>query len=328
MKYSKIIVWGARPETGHTHCFIHAAIVRACIFMGIPVFWLDNNHNLTDGFFDDALIITEQWLVFANGHSNRLPLRKSSCYLVHYLGNRGPVEGNPGASMYLGKVDKLIDFRFACNWGIDGVEDKNYAYKFEPEKYEKLNNGVSFYEKGKDFDNFYSIWGTDLLPNEINLDDRLKPWKQPQRYAFFGGTIRDDNKEVFDGFIRACSENNVIWLHNSPWTNPLPIPEIRKLVLESYMAPDFRPNNHTANGYISCRIMKNISYGRMGITNSKQTYDYFDRDVAYASDTYELFHVAEMYVYHKQALHRQMLNVQNNHTYVNRVKDFITASEM
>ena len=87
-KYKKIIVWGAKLDTGHTHGFIHEAIVRASKAMGIETYWLDNRDNVDDSFFDDAIVITEQWLVFRNGMSNKMPLNKSACYLVHYLGNR------------------------------------------------------------------------------------------------------------------------------------------------------------------------------------------------------------------------------------------------
>ena len=329
MKYKKIIVWGAKPDTGHTHAFIHDAIVRAGKFMNLETYWLDRRDNLDDTFFDDAIIITEQWLVFApwTQMSHNLPLRKSSCYIVHYLGNKGPVEGNPGASMYLDKVGKLIDFRFASNVGVDGVPDKNCAYYFEPEKYEKLNNGVSFYERGQDYDNFYSIWGTDLLPNEINFEDRFIPKKEP-KYAFFGGTIFPDNEYLFKDFIKSCEENKVHFVHNCPLKNPLNIPTIRKVVSESYMAPDFRPANHLANGYIPCRTIKNISYGHLGITNSEAVYHYFNGDIAYSKDPTGLFDVAKSMLADKDLILRQMINVKENHTYVSRLQDMITASEI
>ena len=37
-------------------------------------------------------------------------------------------------------------------------------------------------------DIFYSIWATDLLPNEIDFEKRFTPWKEP-KYASFGGSI-------------------------------------------------------------------------------------------------------------------------------------------
>ena len=76
-KYKKIIVWGAKLDTGHTHGFIHEAIVRAAKSMGIDTYWLDNRDHVDPEFFNDALVITEQWLVFASGSSNKIG--RASC---------------------------------------------------------------------------------------------------------------------------------------------------------------------------------------------------------------------------------------------------------
>ena len=330
MKHDKIIVWGAMFDTGHTHAFVHDACVRAAEYLGYSTYWLDNRHNLPDEFFDNALIISEQWLVFANGISNKLPLRPTSTYLIHYIGNKGPVEGNPGASMYLGKVGRLIDFRFANNWGVDGVEDKNYAYKFEKEKYTPINDGTSFFEKGSDYDIFYSIWATDLLPNEIDFETRLIPFNEP-KFAFFGGTIREDNQEMFKPFIDECEKNKLPFVYNSPWQNPLTVEQMRNAVVQSYLPLDVRPRNHLANGYISCRSIKNISYGALCLTNSKETYDFFDQEVAYADNPKDLFYVAQEMQNNpktKDLILNQMKKVKDKHTYVNRIKDMITAVEM
>jgi hypothetical protein len=295
--------------------------------MGIDTYWLDNRDTLDDTFFDDAIIITEQWLVFANGNSNKLPLRKSSCYLVHYLGNRGQVEGNPGASMYLGQVGKLIDFRFASNWGIDGVPDKNYAYKFEPEKYDRVSD-TAYYEKSNDYDKYYDIWATDLLPSEFDFDARFT---EQRRQAFFCGTIREDNAPVFEGFIDKCKQHQIPFVYNSPWQKQLSTDEVRMNVVYSLLPLDLRPSNHIANGYIACRAIKNISYGALGMTNSKQTYDLFDGEIAYAPNSGDLFDVAiemQKNPKTKELILNQMLKIREKHTYINRVTDMITAAEI
>lgn len=329
MKHKKIIIWGAKLDTGHTHGFIHEAIYRAGKFLNYETYWLDNRDNVTDEFFDDALVITEQWLAFQNGASNKLPLRPTSTYIVHYLGNKGPVEGNPGSSMYLGKVRKLIDYRFNAKfgWGINGVEDKNYSYKFEPEKYNALSD-VSFYEKGTDYDNLYSIWATDLMPNEFNFDDRFA---KQERRAFFCGTIREDNQEKFMPFIKKCEENNIPFLYNTPWRNQMPTEQVREYVKTSLLPLDVRPANHLANGYIACRSIKNVSYGALPMTNCKVTRDFFDGECAYAEDSGQLFDVAlsmQTDEKTKDLISNQMLKVKDKHTYVNRLNDFITAAEI
>lgn len=344
MKHKKIIVWGAKPDTGHTHSFVHSAYVRAAQYLNVEVYWLDNRDNVPDEFFDDSLVISEQWLVFPNGlssTSNKLPLRESSTYLIHYLGNKGPVEGNPGADMYLGKVGKLIDHRLSCNWGIDGVEDKNYAYKFEKENYEVIRDGVSYYQKGDNYDCFYAFWATDLLPSEINFEDRFTPFAEP-KYAFFGGTIRegggsavgeenDGNIQFFEPFIRACKENDIVFAHNCPWRNPISPLQLKQYVLQSYLPIDVRVKDHLANKYVPCRSFKNTSYGQLVITNSKAVYDFFEEDAAYSSDTYELFHIAKEMQDDpktKDKILRQMVKVKENHTYVSRLIDIMKAVDM
>jgi hypothetical protein len=337
MKHNKIIIWGAKLDTGHTHGFIHEALYRAGQYLGYPTYWLDNRDNVADDFFDNALVITEQWLVFQNGMSNKMPLNKTATYIVHYLGNKGPVEGNPGADMYLGKVGKLIDFRFANNWGMDGVPDKNYAYIFEQEKYTPINDGTSFYEKGENYDNFYSIWATDIMPNEIDFESRFTPFHEP-KFAFFGGTISqgwgnqdDGNASYVIPFAEECQKNGVQFIHNDPRQNPLTVPQMREAVLKSYLPIDIRPKNHLANKYVPCRSIKNCSYGQLVITNSPSVYEFFDGEAAYSSDPKELFEIANRMQSDpktKDLILNQMKKVKDKHTYVSRLNDMISAVDM
>lgn len=337
MKHDKIIIWGAKLDTGHTHGFIHEALYRAGKYLGYPTYWLDNRDNVDKNFFNNALVITEQWLVFQNGISNQMPLNETSTYIVHYLGNKGPVEGNPGASMYLGKVGKLIDFRFANNWGVDGVPDKNYAYVFEKEKYTPINDGVSFYEKGEEYDNFYSIWATDIMPDEIDFNTRFTPFHEP-KFAFFGGTISrgwgnqdDGNASYVIPFAEECQKNGVQFIHNDPRNNPLSVEQIRDAVSKSYLPIDIRPKNHLANKYVPCRSIKNCSYGQLVITNSPSVYEFFDGEAAYSSDPKELFEIATRMQNDpktKDLIMNQMKKVKDKHTYVSRLKDMISAVEM
>ena len=60
MKHKKIIVWGAKMDTGHTHAFVHHAIVRAAEYLSIPVYWLDNRDNLDESFFKIGKLITRR----------------------------------------------------------------------------------------------------------------------------------------------------------------------------------------------------------------------------------------------------------------------------
>lgn len=334
MKHKKLIIWGALSDTGHTNSFVHAGMYKAAKHIGIECHWVDNRHNLDPEFFDDAIIFTEQWLAFKNGYSNKLPLRNSSTYIVHYLGNKGNVEGNPSHDMYIGKVKKLIEYRFMCDWGINGVEDKNWVYKFDKSKCDIITDGASYYEKDDLYDKFYAFWATDLLPEEINFDDRFIEFKNP-KYAFFGGSIRN-NQQVEDGnikfiepFAKKCVDNDIAFFHNCPFRNPISFEQMRSLVSQSYLPFDCRPKNHIANGYVPCRSIKNVSYGQIVMTNSKAVHDFFDGDFAYSNDPDELFDIAIQMQNDKNTKNKilkHMHRIKEKHTYVNRIKDMIYAA--
>lgn len=324
MKHNKIIIWGAKLDTGHTNGFIHLGYYRAAKALGYEVYWLDNRDSIDVSFFDDALVITEQWLVFAFGASNNMPLNKTATYFVHYLGNKGNVEGNPGASMYLGKVKRLIDFRFTAThgWGVNGVLDKNYNYTFTPEKFQKISS-ATYFEKSNEYDNFYSMWATDLLPNEFNYEDAIHP---RVKQAFFCGTIRDDNKDVFEGILKKCKKENIPIIYNNPTKYQMSTEEIRKYVRESLLPIDVRPKNHLAYGYIACRPIKNVSYGNIAITNSSAIRDFFNGNCAYAQNSADLFDVAidfQSKIDVTDKIIEEMQKIQKEHTYINRLEDIL-----
>lgn len=320
MKPKKIIVWGHKLDTGHTHSYVHLGFYRAAQFMNYESYWLDNRDNVDESFFDDALVISEQWAVFANGNSNKLPLNKNASYVINYLGNKGEVEGNPGANLYLGKVKKLIEMRFACNW----FNDKNWDYAFEPEKYIELQKKTSYLEKQKEYDILYSFWASDLLPSEFDYSYCDRP---RENRAFFIGTIRPDNEYLFQPFAKACDENKIPFVWSNPWKKPLSIMEMREEISKSLYTPDFRPGDTALGGYVSCRTFKNFSYGNWASTNSKSVYEFYDGMIPFSIDTYELFYKMKEKIDDRKTLHDMMKFVQSNHTFVNRIDVMLKSLE-
>jgi len=325
-KHKKIIVWGAKPDTGHTHSFTHGAFVRGATYLQEQVYWLDDRDNVDPSFFDDSLILSEHWIATTHPMSSRLPLRKTSTYVMHCLSNKKNNRTTKlGIEHYRDNVGKIIDLRFANNWC-----DDYWEYKFEPQNLIAINDKISYLEKGSEQDNIYTMWATDLMPNEIDFESRNTNWIEP-KHAFFSGTIREDNYDQFEPFIRACKENNMKLYYNNVWQNVLSIENLKKSTLDAFLALELRPKFHVNNGYISCRIFKIISYGQMGMTNSRSVYDFFDGEIAFHEDPYQLFHVAaEMRKDPKtrDLILNQMKKVKEKHTYASRMKDIITACEM
>ena len=90
-------------------------------------------------------------------------------------------------------------------------------------------------------------------------------------------------------FAYEATKHNVKFKVNNHWKNPVDF-DINKLHMKkSVICPDIRGEGdsnkiklgengtcHKSIGYIPCRIFKAISYGCLGITNSKSVYDLFD----------------------------------------------------
>jgi hypothetical protein len=104
------------------------------------------------------------------------------------------------------------------------------------------------------------------------------------------------------------------------------------------MSPDFRssgdPNKirlgetgtcHKQIGYIACRILKAISYGHLGITNSRHTYELLEKKVVYNENESQLFYDAQTQLNNYELIKEQMNIVRNKHTYLNRINDLLNA---
>ena len=86
-------------------------------------------------------------------------------------------------------------------------------------------------------------------------------------------------------------------------------------------------------GYIPCRIFKNISYGCIGITNSKYVADIIKGNCIYDKDSRELYKKTKEFLQQpndiiKKSLRMQMENVKSYHTYLNRVDDILKVFEI
>jgi hypothetical protein len=318
----KIIIWGY-PLHSHTHSYIHYGYYKAFKHLGYETYWL-NPYERNNIDFNNSIIISEQFT------THNLPLVNTSTYFIHYLGNK-----SDNHLKYLGKVKRLVDVRYNANSWVD----KNYDYHLDRSKTHKLSDG-SYYEKNPNgYDIMYTTWATDLLPNEINYDNRFIERDKTVHYI---GTIGGGRGGLFDcqkapdyydtvpfikPFYDACVENNISFNSNCPWLNPIDSETSMKLVQKSFLAPDFRHQAMLDWGYIPCRVMKNISYGQLGMTNSKDVFDFFEGLVVYNSNSYDLFYDGLSKKNDLNLIKQQMMLIKDKHTYINRALDIIKVYE-
>ena len=304
----RVIIWGYPLHT-HTHSYIHLGYYRAFKALGFETYWSDNVHTIGEEF-NDSLVITEHFA------TSCLPLSKSSTYFVHYLGNRGN-----NHEKYLENVGRLVDLRYNADCWVD----KNYNYTLDRSKVEKIGEGT-YYEKGNEYDIAYTTWATDLLPNEIDLERRFH---QRQKKITYVGTVGGGKGGLFDcqkapdyydtvpyimPFYEECRKNKIEFETNCPWVSPMRNEEMMNVVMNSYLAPDFRHKAMLDWGYIPCRIMKNISYGQLGMTNSEAVNRFLNGEVVYNSDSRLLFYEGQN-------------KMNEKHTYINRANDILRIYE-
>lgn len=297
----KVIIWGY-PLHSHTHSYTHSAVYDAFKYLGYETYWFHDGEYPKDFDYDNSVFFTEG---FAD---KNIPLRKTSTYFVHVCVN---------PEKYLGNVKKLIDVRYLLN----EIDDVNYNYVLDRSKCNVLDTGILYERNGGEYEIVYMAWATNLLPNQIDLE-----WSKIERentYYFLGSISQHGkfaNANYIGQFAECCAKIGVNTVINDPWQNPLDDKLNIELTQKSFMCPDFRNETHKKWGYIGCRLMKAISFGQIGMTNSKVCQEFVDDSVLYSDDIPELFEMGLTDRKNISKIQHQMDVVRKKHTFVNRIK--------
>ena len=318
----RVVIYGY--VQGHTHSFIHASWVKAFKHAGYDAHWYSDQSPPPAGFsFRNALVITEG---FADG---KLPLEPTSVYLVHVL-------PEAGRAKYHAAGARLVDLRYNNYFQRDHVYDYDLRAIRREGRLTDLSD-ASCYEAKPLADGtvaFYTFWATDLLPDEF---DEAAVDAPTEDVSIFVGTVSASNVDNFRRLTDGCRQLGVRVQHIDPWAHPVDFEENRKLVRKSVIAPDIRGSgdpakvakndfgtSHKENGYVACRLFKNISYGKLGGTNSKRMADLFPPGlVIYNDDEAELAKQCHARRMDKDLVLKQMRFVKEKHTYLNRIDDVL-----
>jgi hypothetical protein len=326
---NKVIIWGY-PDQSHTHHYIHYGWHKGFKHLGYDTYWFHDEAYPSDFDYSNSLFITEGYV------DKNIPLDATSIYFVHVC---------ISPEKYIGKVKRLIDMRYL----VDNIKDCNYNYVLDKSRCKKIsdctyhekldnNSGVSSKHDNPDvmdYECIYTCWATDLLPEEI-LDSRIFTPREREIY-WFGSANPRNNQQVRE-FAEECEKNGIAFISNDPWVSPKDFQTVMDMTAKSYMSPDIRtagdPNKialgetgtcHKKIGYIACRLLKAISYGQLGITNSKHMYDLLEGKVIYNDDERQLFYDARSHIENYDLIKEQMEIVRKNHTWLNRIDDLLNS---
>lgn len=325
----RVVIWGY-PLHSHTHSYIHYGWHKGFTHLGYETYWFDDNNYPHDFDFNDCLFLTEGYA------DNNIPLVKTSTYFVHIA--RFPEK-------YIGRVKRFVEIRYL----VDHIKDCNYNYVLHKDRCEKISD-CTYYERLSDnggltahyndpdpmnYECVYTCWATDLLPDEI-IEENIDVVREPVIY-WFGSANHMNTKEIAL-FFGECVKHGIKIVVNDPWQNPLPFDKVQEYTMKSIMSPDFRSSGtpskvmlgetgtcHKQIGYIACRLFKAISYGHLGITNSKHAHELMNGKVVYNDDERQLFYDAMSQLQNKDLIREQMRIVRENHTYLNRIQDLLTV---
>ena len=293
-KIKRFVAWGHKLHS-HTHSYIHAGFIRAFQHLGYPTLWLDKDDDIRDIDFEDSLFLTEGQVC------QNIPALPSCYYILH----------NVVCPEYFSSVPsnhKLI-LQVFTNHVANRLTKKCLA----PFVYQELGgNGLSM------------PWGTDLLPYEI--DENIKQFDtiipvSPPELNFVGMHTR-----TWEDVCDYCSKHNIKYKQIGGFSHSnVDLSDNIKLIKQSIVAPTFQIEWQVENGYIPCRIFKNISYGKMGMTNSETVYHLFQDKILYSPHVNQLMDMglefeSHSIEYKKEKIIPLMEFVRDHHTYLNRIQ--------
>jgi hypothetical protein len=301
-RFRRVVIWG-HPLHSHTHSYVHEAFARAFQSLGAETIWTDEAAALADVDLRDTLFLTEGQVC------DGMPDDPSCRYVLHN------VEGGrfAGRALALQVYTAGLRERSQSDGALERIDDYTYL------------------EAGTGCNTLYQPWGTDLLPHEFDLDVALPPRRR--RLAARGalalpglragsaawvGTIgagRFGNIEELIPFQDACRAHGVEFVHRANVDRATHIRTIRA----SLLAPAIVGRWQLEHGYVPCRIFKNISYGRLGVTNSRAVQDIFESEIPLREDGGAVFDLGVALSRRRSLLRSQIKEVRARHTYVNRI---------
>lgn len=292
----KVVIWGHKLHS-HTHSYIHWAFHRAFTHLGYDTYWLDNQDNLQGIDFSNSLFITESQV------DQNIPIRDDCWYILHNCDGR--------KYKHLFEQNKVILLQV-------------YTHDCLPRNVRKIDECIYVDRQDKIV---YMPWATDLLPHEIEANKAFTGTRKQNTFTFIGtvGGGYYGNCDQVNAFSKAATEQSIKFDSISKCSMEENIARVQR----AYMAPALQGSWQVTQGYIPCRIFKNISYGAFGITNSETVYKLFNEKIVYNPDCYQLFYDAKQRIdtLDVNELYELMDFVKEKHTYINRIELLLSFLE-
>lgn len=301
IKFNQFIAWGHKLHS-HTHSYIHEGFIKAFNYLGYKTLWLDNNDEISDIDFTNSLFLT------AGQVDDKIPIRNDCYYILHNCDFEKYKILNPNQI----QIIQVLTLPVYTRENTFPIPDTRGYYS--------------------DKSCIYFPWGTDLLPYEIDLNieniDSILNKRKKFTLNFIGMPT-----EPWDFLKRICTKFNYGFNQVGGFcqTN-VDSDKNKQLIQESYLSMAVQDTWQLDNGYLPCRVFKNISYGRMVCTNNKTVNEFFNNKLIYNNDLEKLFNDAIKFEslpfqVRKEKIIELMKIVRDNHTYLNSIKAILWGFE-
>ena len=320
------VVWGYK-NVYHTHSHIHEGFYRALKLSGKKVEWLDEVDDIKYIDFSNTFFITNHDCTYENGYwpwnierKSKIPIRDDCFYVIHGLRDNATV------------LDIFRNHKNIMSWNVLSMSNMRHNLGLYTNK---TSGNEIFLDTDSPFDilnkHLEFRWATDLLPYEIEANKPNEMLSLKNKTINWVGTIWHVNEKELGEFINACDDDGTEFLHIGAGQNGIvSIEENIRLIRESYMAPAISGTHHLSEGYVPCRIFKNISYGQYVITNNSKANEIFGKKLIFNNDPYKLYYEAKekLQSIKIEDLHSLMDEVAQKHTYLNRIAVMMQAAKM
>lgn len=321
MRVTDVVVWGLRTNT-HSHHYIHRGVFTCFAALagraGVRVHWYDDLPLRRPIRRPNRR--RRNYLIFASPHydaDRHVPLVDDARYILHADWSRSWTSKRT-IDQYGGHADSGRAVYWRVFRGFPPPGDG-----FEPLAADEL----TFFNPSQR--RLLMPWATDLLPRQVNtsiqyVERRFRACTLfPGNRVLFVGSVWARNEAVMRRFGAACRRHGLDFAVERIDG----MDELIAATRESYMAPAIQGEGHRKNVhefYLPCRILKNISYGALGVTNNPGVHDLFGKRLIYAEDEDLLLgrYAARVARFGQSALEDMidlMELVRERHTYVNRL---------
>jgi hypothetical protein len=295
----QVVIWGHKLHS-HTHSYIHNAFYIAFKHLGYKTLWLDNKDDITNIDFSNSLFITEGQV------DEKIPIILNSYYVLHNC-----------------KMDKYFILTktnyFKLQVYTNDVINKHNAILID-------KTMLTYYKD----DTLFMPWATDLLPEEINRNiEKVKNEEiKIENIISLVGSITEPWMYV----KKFCEKNHILFECYGGFSKNLSVEETIHITQKSILAPAFQSEWQTQNGYIPCRIFKNISYGKMGITNNPTVFELYNKEIIFDNNIISALQKGLNFekfpnIKKKEIIINLMELTRDKHTYLNRIEQLFNFLE-